>query len=80
MLRQALAILTLACSLGAGTGDPDLDQAARSVVLVQAETAPGQFQQGSGVVLGQGFVATNAHVVKNAYRIRVLKGDRTWQA
>ncbi len=80
MLRPALAILALACSLGAQTGDPGLDQAARSVVLVQAETAPGQFQQGSGVVLGQGFVATNAHVVKNAYRIRVLKGDRTWQA
>ncbi|WP_306598215.1 trypsin-like peptidase domain-containing protein [Geothrix sp. 21YS21S-2] len=80
MLRTALAFLVLAIRLGAQTGSPALDQAAKSVVLVQAETAPGQFQQGSGVVLDQGFVATNAHVVKNAYRIRVLKGEHSWQA
>ncbi|NTV73440.1 MAG: serine protease [Holophaga sp.] len=80
MFRTALALLALAAGLGAQARSKALDQAALSVVLVQAETAPGQFQQGSGVVLGQGFVATNAHVVKNAYRIRVLKGDRSWQA
>lgn len=57
MVRTALALLALSACLGAQTGSKALDQAARSVVLVQAETAPGQFQQGSGVVLGQGFVA-----------------------
>lgn len=80
MLRAALVLLALAAHLGAQTGNPALDLAARSVVLIQAETAPGQIQQGSGVVLEKGLVATNAHVVKNAYRIRVLKGDRSWQA
>ncbi|BDU70888.1 trypsin-like peptidase domain-containing protein [Mesoterricola silvestris] len=80
MIRRTLALLALAGALDAQTGSMPLEQAARSVVLVQAETAPGQYQQGSGVVLGQAFVATNAHVVKNAYRIQVVKDGRSWQA
>lgn len=80
MFRSILLLACLGPGLAAQTGRTSLEQAARSVVLIQAETAPGQYQQGSGIVLGSSYVATNAHVVKNAYRIRVIKGDRSWQA
>lgn len=55
-------------------------RAVRSVVLVQGELSPGRYQSGSGVVVAPGTIATNAHVVKDAARIRVLKDDQVWLA
>ena len=65
----------------AAQGPPaSVAKALQSVGLIHAETGPGQFQQGSGVVLSRDYVATNAHVVRNAYRIQVQKGDLAWEA
>jgi Flp pilus assembly protein TadD len=76
-LLLAICLFLLGTVTGAAGG---LERAARSVVLIRAEVAPDRFQQGSGIVLTPEFVATNAHVVKNAYRIRVVKDGRSWEA
>jgi tetratricopeptide (TPR) repeat protein len=81
MERRSLfpaAGLFFICATACASGN--LERAAQSVVLIRAEVAAGRFQQGSGIVLTPEIVATNAHVVKDAYRIRVIKDDRSWQA
>lgn len=88
-VRFVVAVLTLARTGQASPPDPappvaasatGLARALRSVVLVQGERGPGHYQSGSGVVVAPGTIATNAHVVRDANRIRVLKDGRVWIA
>ncbi len=51
---------------------------AQSVVKVVADQGYGSLRQGSGVVVGAGLVATNAHVTAGAISISVSSGSRTW--
>ena len=57
-----------------------LAQARAAVVMIQVDRGLGAIQQGSGVVFAPGLIATNAHVVKNAQTIRILKDSRSWVA
>jgi len=49
-----------------------------SVVKVMAEQGHGSIRQGSGVVVGTGLVATNAHVTAGALSVSVSSGSQTW--
>ena len=51
---------------------------ALSVVKVMADQGHGSFRQGSGVVVGPGLVATNAHVTAGAVTVSVSSGSQTW--
>ena len=54
--------------------------ASPSVVVVQAELESGS-SQGSGVVVAEGEVVTNFHVVKGSRGLLTLKqGSRSWRA
>lgn len=53
---------------------------APSVVKVEAVSAAGSLQLGSGVIVAPGKVVTNCHVTRNAQRIQVVRGDRRWSA
>ncbi|GAA4389627.1 acid resistance serine protease MarP [Ornithinibacter aureus] len=57
--------------------DPNVRRALRSVIHVRAESQTcDRGQVGSGWVVSPGRVATNAHVVAGAERVRVRVGDR----
>ena len=57
--------------------DPNVQRALRSVIHVRAESQTcDRAQIGSGWVVSPGRVATNAHVVAGADRVRVRVGDR----
>jgi hypothetical protein len=49
-----------------------------SVVLVQGRLGGARIQQGSGVVIAPGLVATNAHVVERTLGLTVSQGPSTW--
>ena len=54
------------------------ERSAKSVVVVFCGNAEGKFVQGSGVILrADGVIATNFHVVGNAYtcRVKLSSGD-----
>ena len=54
--------------------------AAPSVVMVEVMT-PSGVSQGSGVVVGDRQIATNAHVIKGAIgSVLIKQGDQTWRA
>lgn len=53
---------------------------AASVVIVRTAGDGGVFAQGSGVVIGLGRVATNAHVVGAALEATVSYGSRQWRS
>ncbi len=48
------------------------------VVKVLADQGHGSIRQGSGVVVGPGLVATNAHVTAGALSVSVSSGSQTW--
>lgn len=77
-LQAGRRLVFLAASASLCVAQP-LERAARSVVEVRGETAPGQFNQGSGVVIGTGLIATNAHVLRNAYRVSIHKDGAFWE-
>ncbi|MBL0211414.1 MAG: serine protease [Holophagaceae bacterium] len=52
---------------------------ALSVVKVVADQGHGSLRQGSGVMVGPGLVATNAHVTAGALSVSILSGPQTWQ-
>jgi tetratricopeptide (TPR) repeat protein len=57
------------------------EQAAKSTVVVENIDAKGKAQSmGSGVVLPDGNVVTNCHVVKDASRLKVRSGDKEHSA
>ncbi|HLO65903.1 MAG TPA: tetratricopeptide repeat-containing serine protease family protein [Holophaga sp.] len=68
-----------ALCLAATTLVADPARALQSLVLIRAETGPGQVTLGSGVVVAPDLVATNAHVVRNALRVFVQGGGRSWE-
>lgn len=79
--RRGLA-LGIACACGAGQatdGAATLQAAAQgalpSVVLVVTEQPDGMIGFGSGVVLGERAIVTNAHVVQNANSVHLLLHD-----
>lgn len=52
---------------------------ALSVVKVLADQGEGSMRQGSGVVVGPGLVATNAHVTAGALSVSVSLGSQIWR-
>lgn len=76
MIARAWSVGLLAfLPLAAGS-----EKALKSLVLIRAETGPGLATLGSGVVVAPDVVATNAHVVRNALRVFVQGGGRSWEA
>jgi S1-C subfamily serine protease/Tfp pilus assembly protein PilF len=72
----AAALSFVALSAYGKTASEVYEQAARSTVVVESLDAQGMMKgMGSGVVLGDGHVVTNCHVVKDASRLRVRSGD-----
>lgn len=57
-----------------------LVQIAPSVLRVEAVSASGAFQLGSGVIVGEGRVVTNCHVTRKAQRVYVVKQGVRWPA
>lgn len=51
----------------------------RSVAMIEARTSKGDLTCGSGLLLADGVVLTNAHVVRDASAERVLLGDDTYR-
>lgn len=52
---------------------------APSVLKIEAVSADGRFQLGSGVIVGAGKVVTNCHVTRNAERIDVVRAGVRWR-
>jgi len=55
MLRPPGVLLAGCLGLAATAAASAPSQASQCVVMITAETAPGQFQQGSGMVVAPGF-------------------------
>ncbi len=75
----------LLCALSAWSVNAQMDRAslvrvAPSVVKIEAVDAAGRFQLGSGVIVGDGKVATNCHVTRRAERVHVVQGGVRWAA
>lgn len=51
-----------------------------SVLKIEAVSADGRFQLGSGVIVGDRKVVTNCHVTRQAAKIHVVKGGVRWRA
>ena len=51
-----------------------------SVLKIEALSASGRYQLGSGVVVGDGKVVTNCHVTRTAAQVHVVKGGVRWRA
>jgi Flp pilus assembly protein TadD len=79
MLWRTLAFLVPPL-LVAQTPEAGLIKARESVVMIKAEIGLGMMQVGSGVVLAPGLIATNAHVLRNALSILIIKDGRVWEA
>lgn len=76
-----LALFLVASTAHAKTASEVYEQAARSTVVVENIDAKGKVQTiGSGVVLADGDVVTNCHVVKNAFQLKVRNGDKVHRA
>jgi cytochrome c-type biogenesis protein CcmH/NrfG len=86
MRGAVLSVLVAMVLLGQSNGAPPsvhegaMARARGSVVLVRAEWGQTQVRLGSGVVLAPGIVATNAHVVKDAKVIWIIKDGRPFEA
>ncbi|HEU4460934.1 MAG TPA: trypsin-like peptidase domain-containing protein [Methylibium sp.] len=82
-MKYAAAVSTLVC---AALAQPALAQIERSTMLgvapsvlkVEAVSAEGRFQLGSGVVVRRGKVITNCHVTRKAQRIDVVRAGVRW--
>ena len=74
-LAAVLPLLWVAATGHAKSASEVYEQAARSTVVVENIDAKGKAQSmGSGVVLPDGDVVTNCHVVKGANRLKVRIG------
>lgn len=83
MTRFALAttILLIALAANAKTPGEIYEQAAKSTVVIRNFDGTGKPQSmGSGVVLPDGDVVTNCHVIKAANQIKVRVGSKEYQA
>lgn len=77
MLAAIFPVLWVAATGHAKTASEVYEQAARSTVVVENIDAQGKAQgMGSGVVLPDGDVVTNCHVVKGASRLKVRIGAK----
>lgn len=65
-------------AVAAGVRDPAAFD--RWVLKVQVVRSDGMRELGSAVVIGPGRLVTNCHVVRNAVRIEVARGDTRWNA
>lgn len=75
------ALLLAVFTVHAKTGGEIYEQAAKSTVVVRNVGANGKPQSmGSGVVLADGEVVTNCHVVKGASQLRVRIKDKEYPA
>ncbi len=76
-LAVLLPVLWVAATGHAKTASEVYEQAARSTVVVENINSQGKAQgMGSGVVLPDGDVVTNCHVVKGFSRLKVRSGDK----
>lgn len=83
-LLQRLSVL-LAATLLPWAAEAAMDrtalvQVAPSVLRVEAVSASGGFQLGSGVIIGVGRVVTNCHVTRKAQRVYVVQQGVRWPA
>lgn len=74
-----------ALALLAGHAQAQLDRAtmirvAPSVVKIEAVSAEGRYNLGSGVIVAPGKVVTNCHVTRYAQRVQLVRGDQRWTA
>ena len=81
MLRAAVTLLSTALLAAAAqaASPTDVDRAtliqlSPSILRVEARSADGRFQLGSGVVVAPGRIVTNCHVTRSAVRISIVKG------
>jgi len=73
----AVILLFVAFTVHAKTASEIYEQAAMSTVVVENINAKGKVQSmGSGVVLPDGDVVTNCHVIKGASRLKVRIGNK----
>ncbi len=72
-------IVALFCFWGALSVAQEPHPPTLSVVKVLANQGQGSIRQGSGVVVGPGLVATNAHVTSGALSVSVSSGSQIWQ-
>jgi hypothetical protein len=79
MISRILMVCFLAGAVAAHGDAPTFARAYPSVVEVRAITAGGVYNQGSGVVIAPGVIATNAHVLRGGFRVSITKDGRTWE-
>jgi tetratricopeptide (TPR) repeat protein len=73
----AASLLFVTCTAHAKTANDIYQQAAKSTVIVENINDNGGIQaMGSGVVLADGYVVTNCHVIKSANHFKVRIGGR----
>ena len=73
----AAALFFVAFTAHSKTATEIYEQAARSTVIVEGTYAKKEtITQGSGVIISDGEVATNCHVIKGASQIEVLIGEK----
>jgi serine protease Do len=79
--RLGVCLMALApCLAHAGMDRTALVQVAPSVLKVEAVSAGGRLQLGSGVIVGAGRVVTNCHVTRKAQNVFVVKQGIRWPA
>lgn len=82
-MPRLAVLLVVAATASAARADVDraaLIRLAPSVLKIEAVSATGTFQLGSGVIVGAGQVVTNCHVTRQAERVQVVKGGVRWNA
>ncbi len=82
-LKRCAAAWLTACLPWAAQAQMDrsaLLKLAPSVLKIEAISAAGRYQLGSGVVVGDGRVVTNCHVTRNAERVHVVQHGVRWPA
>ena len=78
LMAPLLGALCAAAAAAAPMDRAALIQLAPSVLKIEALSATGRYQVGSGVIVGDGKVVTNCHVTRQAERISVVKGGARW--
>ena len=81
-LQCVLVIIAILCASGvqAKTASEVFEKVSPSIVVIKAYVSKGKGKQGSGVVLEDGIVVTNCHVVEKAATIQVVRQEINYPA